>query len=392
MLSFIFGRPQRGQAAPNTAVEGNTAFALDLYGRLKSEPGNLFFSPYSISTVLAMTLAGARGDTQKQMAQVLHLSGNGREIQGAFGQLQRQLSETGKQAGIELNIANALWAQQGHAFEPQFLELARNEYQANIQQADFKAAAEPAREEINHWVAEKTKNKIQDLLPRGSIAATTRLVLANAIYFKGTWGKQFDKAATSPQPFHLSSSRQIEAPLMHQFQEVRYLGNEDFQAVELPYEGGELSMLILLPRQPDGYAGLETQLSPVLLSQLSREMRQQKVEVFLPRFKLESRFKLGDALQQMGMTDAFGSKADFSGMDGTRSLFISDVFHKAWGEVNEQGTEAAAATATTMRATAVMRPPPPPPVFRADHAFIFFIRDTRSGSLLFAGRLADPSH
>ena len=151
-------------------------------------------------------------------------------------------------------------------------------------------------------------------------------------------------------------------------------------------------MLILLPRQPDGYAGLETQLSPVLLSQLSREMRQQKVEVFLPRFKLESRFELGDTLQQMGMTDAFGSKADFSGMDGTRSLFISDVFHKAWGEVNEQGTEAAAATATTMRATAVMRPPPPPPVFRADHPFIFFIRDTRSGSLLFAGRLADPSH
>jgi len=391
--SLILGSAPAARAAQTESlVQGNTAFALDLYGQLKTSPGNLFFSPYSISTALAMTYAGARGETEKQMGRVFHFDKDQRQVHSAFGALQRQLGEAGNQKGIELSIANALWAQKAHPFLPSFLQTGQGEYQANIAQADFKTGADAVRGEINRWVAQKTKDKIQEILPPGSLDALTRLVLANAIYFKGTWAKQYDKAGTSPQPFHFSPTRQAEVPLMHHFDNVRYMENSDFQAVELPYSSGGLAMVILLPRQMDGCGGLENRLAPALLSEALSQMKQQKVEIFLPRFKLESSFKLNDTLARMGMSDAFGSNADFSGLDQTRDLFISGIFHKAWGEVNEEGTEAAAATAVVMARSAALKRPPPPPVFRADHPFVFFIHDTRSGSLLFLGRLADPGH
>jgi serpin B len=393
MLSSIFGSSPRARSAQTQSlVEGDTAFALDLYGRFKTSPGNLFFSPYSISTCLAMTYAGARGETERQMGRVLHFDKDHQQLHSAFGELQRQLSEAGKQSGIELNIANALWAQKGHPFVPAFLKIAKDDYQANLNQADFETGADAARGEINRWVAQKTRDKIQNILPPDSLDRLTRLVLANAIYFKGVWAKPYDKAQTSTQPFHLSTTRQTKVPLMHHFDEVRYMEENDFQAVELPYKNGELAMVVLLPRQIDACGNLENRLTPALLSRSLSQMKQRKVEIFLPRFKLESGFDLNQTLASMGMPDAFGPKADFSGMDGTKLLYISGVFHKAWGEVNEEGTEAAAATAVATRAAAAMKPPPPPPVFRADHPFIFLIRDTRSGSLLFLGRLADPTH
>jgi serpin B len=394
MFSFIFGSsPDARSAQRQSLVEGNTAFALDLYGQLKSSPGNLFFSPYSISTALAMTYAGARGDTEMQMGRVLHFGQDQPQLHASFGELQRQLSEASEQEGIELSIANALWAQKGYPFLPAFLDNAKSQYQANLNQADFRSSAEAARGEINRWVAQKTKDKIQDILPPRSVTEATRLVLANAIYFKGVWAKPYDKAETSTQPFHLSTTRQAEVPLMHHFDDVRYMEESDFQAVELPYKGGGLSMVILLPRRVDACGNLENRLTPSLLSRLLSQMKMQKVEIFLPRFKLESRFdRLANTLASMGMPDAFGPKADFSEMDGTRLLYFSGVYHKAWGEVNEEGTEAAAATVVAALGSAAAKPPPPPPVFRADHPFIFFIRDTRAGSLLFAGRLADPSH
>ncbi|HEY5914978.1 MAG TPA: serpin family protein [Verrucomicrobiae bacterium] len=393
MLSSISGsRPTAGAAQTQALVEGNTAFALDLYGQLKSGPGNLFFSPYSISTALAMVYAGARGDTEKQMDQVLHFGSEQRQVHSAFGELQNQLKEAGQQKGIELNIANALWAQQGHPFLPAFLNVAKDEYQASVNQADFRTGAEAARATVNQWAAEQTKEKIRDILPSGSVDASTRLVLANAIYFKGAWAKPYDKNQTSKQPFHRSATSLASAPLMHHFDNVRYMEDSQFQAVELPYRNGELSMLVLLPRQVEGCGNLEDRLTPALLSGVLARMTKRQVEIFFPRFKLESKFKLNDTLSRMGISDAFGSEADFSGIDGTRNLFISGVFHKAWGEVNEEGTEAAAATGVAVALTsAVSKPPPPPPVFRADHPFIFFIRDTRSGSLLFLGRLSDPS-
>ncbi len=391
MISFILASaPGARSAQTQSLVEGNTAFALDLYAQLKTSPGNLFFSPYSISTCLAMTYASARNDTERQMAQVFHFTQDQAGLHSSFGELQRRLGEAGKQKGIELSIANALWTQKGQAFVPGFLDIAKGEYQANINQVDFKTGAEAARKEINGWVAQKTKDKIQDILSPGSLNDLTRLVLANAIYFKGVWAKRFDKPSTFTQPFHVSTASQVDAPLMHHLDHVLYMENSEFQAVELPYSSNELSMVILLPRQVGGCGQLETRLSPDLLSRSLSQMKVQEVEIFLPRFKLESAFDLHAALTKMGMADAFGPKADFSGIDGTRLLYISGVFHKAWGEVNEEGTEAAAATVVAVRTLGFHKPEPPPPTFRADHPFIFFIRDTHSGSLLFLGRLEQP--
>lgn len=236
---------QPGQT--RTLVDGNTAFACDLYAQLWNTPGNLFFSPYSVSTALAMTYAGARGDTETQMARVLHFGRSQPPLHSAFGALQRQLNQANQQQGIELSLANALWAQQGHPFLPAFLNLGKGEYQASLNLADFKTGAEAARREINGWVARKTKDRIQDILPPGSLDSYTRLVLADAIYFKGIWAEPFPKAETSPQPFHLTASRHADVPLMHHFDTVKYMGNDSFQAVELPYAGHVLSLVALLP-------------------------------------------------------------------------------------------------------------------------------------------------
>ena len=393
LISFGIGLAAVAQAAQTKSlVEDNTAFAFDLYARLSGAPGNLFFSPYSISTCLAMTYAGARGDTETQMARVLHFSKGESGLHSSFGKLQQQLDEAAKQKGIQLDIANALWAQKGHHFLPAFMKIAQDDYQANLNQADFKTSADAVRREINRWVAQKTRDKIQDILSPGDVNRDVKVVLANAIYFKGMWASPFEKAATFTQPFHLSTNSQADTLLMHHFDDVRYIGNGDFQAVELPYSGDELSMTILLPRQVDALGQLERQLSPAFLAQVLAQMKNQKIEIFLPKFKLESTFKLNDRLAKMGMPDAFiWLKADFSGINGLRQdLYIFGVYHKAWAEVAEEGTEAAAATVVVLGDSAVAKPPPHPPVFRADHPFIFLIRDTRSGSLLFIGRLADP--
>jgi serpin B len=396
LISFGIGLAAGAQAAQTESlVEGNTAFALDLYARLSGAPGNLFFSPYSISTCLAMTYAGARGDTETQMARVLHFSKGEPGLRSSFGELQHQLNEAAKQKGIQLDIANALWTQKGHHFLPAFMEIARNDYQAGINQADFKtsdASADAVRREINRWVAQKTRDKIQNILSPGDVNRDVKIVLANAIYFKGTWASPFEKAATFTEPFHLSTKSQADALLMHHVANVSYAENGDFQAMELPYSGDELSMMILLPRQIEALDKLERQLSPAFLAQVLAQMKNQKIEIFLPKFKLESNFKLDDALAKMGMPDAFnGQQADFSGINGIRQdLYIFGVYHKAWAEVAEEGTAAAAATVVVLGDSVVAKPPPPPRVFRADHPFIFLIRDTRSGSLLFVGRLADP--
>ena len=292
---------------------------------------------------------------------------------------------------VDLSIANALWAEQGYPFLPDFLSTATNSYQANINQVDFKTGADAARNQINSWVAQQTRNKIQNILPPGSPDAFTRLILANAIYFKGLWDTPFDKTRTFNQPFYLSPTNHINVPMMHQFRMAGYMENGDFQAVAMFYEGG-LDMLVFLPRQTNGCVNLEKSLTPALVSATLHEIIPQEVEVFLPRFKLESTFSLNDGLTRMGMSDAFDNQADFSGMDGSTNLYISGVFHRAWCEVNEDGTEAAAVTATSMSSRSMVESsPPPPPIFRADHPFVFFISDMRSGSLLFLGRLAKPS-
>jgi serpin B len=380
------------RAQLQSVVPGNTAFALNLYQQLATDPGNLFFSPYSISTCLAMTYAGARGHTEAQMSQVLGFGTNQQAFAALFGDLQSELEANQETNVLELNIANALWTQEGFPFLPAFLDTATTQYQANINQANFITNAPAVTQSINNWVAQETQNKIQNILPAGSINGSTRLVLANAIYFLGTWTYSFEKTNTTTQPFFLSSTNEEEVPLMHQpvsSTMYKYMATTNFQAIALPYGSNQDAMLILLPTQVDGYQQLEQQLSPAFLSGVLTQMTMTPVEIFLPRFTLASYFNLSGTLAEMGMPDAFTpGVADFSGMDGMDDLYISFVYHKAWGEVNEAGTQAAAATVTGLSAD--VGGLLPAPVFRADHPFIFFIYDTQSGSLLFMGRLVDP--
>jgi len=393
-LSFGAGQPTTAATRPAgeaALVKGNTAFALGIYDRLRAEEGNLFFSPLSISTALAMTYAGARGATAAEMAQALHFDLPPDQLHTAFAAILNELNPpqgAAEPRPYKLHIANALWAAQGHKFLPAFLKTAEQSYQAGLAELDFSQAAEQARQTINDWVAEHTAGKIKDLIPPGVLDATTKLILTNAIYFKGNWAAQFDPKSTKEEPFTRADGSQVNAPLMHQTGEFGYLAQPDFQALDLPYAGNRLRMTILLPRKYDGLPELEKKLTPEALAGWLGQLSEQKVQVALPKFKLTSEFRLDDALRELGMRLAFRvGAADFSGMDGTQELYIGAVLHKAYVDVNEEGTEAAGATGVVMKMRAT---PGPPPVFRADHPFLFLIRDVQSGSILFLGRLANP--
>ena len=381
-------------SAPNPdqteLVKGSNAFAVDLYGQLRRQPGNLFFSPASISTALAMAYAGAGGQTAAQMAAALHFTLPPDRLHPAMGALLANLNA--QHAGYQLHVADALWAERDEAFLPDFLNLIQADYSAGIRKVDFKHAPEAVRVTINQWVAEQTADKIKDLLQPGLLTPTTRLVLTNAIYFKGDWKTQFDKAQTRQEDFHLSAAQAVKAPLMHIQGRFSYFNGGTFQALEIPYKSGELSMIVLLPNQVDGLTALEESLTAANAQQWLGQLRGgPKVILSLPSFKATEKFSLNDALAALGMRLAFDrGEADFSPMTGKRDLCISAAIHKAYIDVNEEGTEAAAATAVVMRSMTMAREQPPV-VFRADHPFLFLIRDNRSGALLFMGRLTDPA-
>ena len=371
-----------------TLVDGNTKFAFDLYAKLKEKEGNLFFSPYSISTALAMTYAGARGNTEKQMAEVLHFILKDDSLHSAFLELQTQLNAVQEKGEIELSIANSIWGQEGYDFLKEFLDIINEYYQGKVKLVDFIEACENARNQINEWVEQKTKDKIKELIKPGILNPLTRLVLVNAIYFKGKWEKEFEKKLTKDTPFWLTPEDSIHCPMMQQKGSFNYCENDSLQILELPYLGDDLSMIVLLPREVDGLKKLENCLT---IDNLNKWMNvsYQEIKVYLPKFKITSGFSLGKTLYDMGMTDAFiPYKADFSGMNGSKELFISKVIHKAFVDVNEEGTEAAAATAVVMLKAVA---PKQPIVFRADHPFVFLIRDNHSGSVLFLGRMVDPT-
>lgn len=392
-MTALIGHPADTTTVANDTQNlagGNTSFALDLYTRLKTADGNLFFSPYSISTCLAMTYAGARGDTAAQMAQTLHFDTDQIQLAASFGELQKQLNSEQEKKRVELNIANGLWGQKDHLFLPAFLDIAKQSYGANSKQVDFRTHADTARTEINDWVDHKTKGKITDLIQPGVLGPATRLVLVNAIYFKGSWTGEFDKHSTIKAPFTVTPNRKPEVPLMNLTADFKYTEVDGLQLLELPYAGDDLSLIVLLPRELDGLKGMEDLFNTQTLDRWLAQAREQKVEVFLPKFKLSAQFSLAKPLAEMGMTDAFSPNANFFGMDGERDLFISAVVHKAFVDVNEEGTEATAATGVVMRSMAVMMPRPTP-IFRADHPFIFLIRDNHSGSIIFLGRLVEPT-
>jgi serpin B len=372
-------------------AKGGNEFATDLYARLRSDrTTNLLFSPYSISVAMAMTDAGAAGQTEAQIAKVLHFPVPEPRVHPAFSTLRELLVPNDRTSDFQLRIANRLWGQKDFHFQPAFLEVTKADYGADLGLIDFKQT-EAARKTINSWIEDQTDNKIQDLLAPGVLDTDTRLVLTNAIYFKARWTHEFGKGSTIDAPFHTSDSKQILVPTMHQTHRLRYGASDDLQVLELPYaQDGSLSMLFLLPKKIEGLTDLEERLTNENLQKWSAGLQPRLVKVHLPKFKMTSEFNLGDVLESMGMSLAFSDKADFSRMGTQEQLFISAVIHKAFVDVNEEGTEAAAATAITMKRSAAFPSPEEPIEFRADHPFVFLIRDNRTQSILFLGRLVNP--
>jgi serpin B len=371
-----------------TVVKGNNDFAFDLYQELKNAEGNLFFSPYSISTALAMTYAGARGQTEKEMAKVLHFSLKQEPLHSSFSKLQSYLNAIQNKGHIKLSIANSLWAQKGYYFLDTFLELNKKYYGAGLNFVDFATNTEAARKTINLWVEDKTQKKIKELIKPSMINPLTTLVLCNAIYFKGDWLSKFDEKRTVDADFYISPNKTIKVPMMNQKSKFKFKDFNDFSAIELPYEGNDLSMIIFLPKEIDGLRELEKKLTNdnvrIWIDKLSNSYKS-KILVSLPKFKTTSEFELANVLIKMGMPHAFRD-ADFSGMTGKKDLFISKVIHKAFVNVNEEGTEAAAATAVV-----ALRGISKTLLFRADHPFVFLIRENKTGSILFLGRIIDPT-
>ena len=373
----------------NDVVPGNNRFAFDLYAKARDRPGNLVFSPYSISTALAMTSAGAGGRTASEMAETLHLPADGKALDSGFAALRALIGGEGDVRPYRLDTANALWGQQGLDYRPEFVRRAEAGFGAGLRPVDFLGDPQGARVTINAWVERQTLDKIKDLLAPSDVTKDTDLILTNAIYFKGSWAVPFPKGGTRDEAFR-DGQGSNPVPTMHLTGRFGYLETDDFQGLDLPYLGNDLSTIVLLPKQVDGLAALEATLSSPSVEGWLAKLSRQRVEVSLPRFKVEGSSELARTLAELGMPSAFGRDADFSGIATDRRLHLSAVIHKAYAEFNEEGTEAAAATAVTAIRSMAVHVEKPPVVFRADHPFLFLIRDVRSGSILFLGRVAHP--
>lgn len=379
--------PSAGSAGADAdryrVAEGEQAFATRLYGKLPHDT-NLFASPTSIRLALAMTYGGAKGETAKQMERVLALQGTPQSTHDGFAAELRDLQKE------KVRVVNQLWGQKGRAFRSDYLSLLQRNYAAPIVELDFRSDPEKSRATINASVDDRTEHRIKDLLGPRMVAKETQLVLTNAVYFKASWQETFEESATVDAPFFVTPARTTTARLMSTTHGFRYGKTSDAQVLELPYASGDMSMMIVLPSEKDGLAKLERSMGDASIATWARSLSSTKVNVKLPRFGMTSSFSLGQTLGALGMPLAFQSGgADFSGMDGTKDLFIGEVVHKAFVAVDEKGTEAAAATAVVMKPGAAMEPAAPVD-FLADHPFIFFIRDTR-GTVLFMGRVVDPT-
>jgi serpin B len=383
--------------APDDAVarfaRSSNAFGLDLYRRLRATPGNLAVSPASVTTALALAWGGARGKTAEEMQAVLRLDRPAAETMQVSGRLAAALTDPKRP--VTFRIANRLFGEQAYRFERAYLESTKAAYGAALEPLDFRRAADQARERINGWVEQQTERRIRDLVPPGAIDRDTRLVLVNAIYFLGDWAAPFEKEATRPAPFHTSRSDRKDVPTMHRTEAFPFVAKDGVKVLELPYRGGGMSMLLVLPDQVDGLDAVERSLTEQKLGELAAALTPERVAVAVPKFEVNppQPLSLVEALRAQGMRRAFdGGQADFTGMakppDPADRLYLGQVFHKAFVRVDEKGTEAAAATAGVMVRAAAL---PPPREFRADHPFLFCIRDTASGLLLFLGRVADPS-
>ena len=394
-------RPSDAPQAPvddlRELTRGNTEFAFDLYRELSSSDGNLFFSPHSISSALAMTYGGARGDTEAAMAETLRLTLPQERLHPAFGALDHALADrgaSGKEGDFRLNAANAVWAQDGHPFRASYLDLVKDSYGAEVALADFAGNPEGSRGEINRWVAGRTEDRIEDLIPPGLIDGLTRMVLVNAVYFKSGWLYPFDEYATTREQFRLLDGGTAGVEMMRTTEYFGYASGDEYQVVDLPYVGGELSMTVLLPDW-GRFEEFEGRMDAGYVGGVLADVSETYVALELPRFEFDAAFRLADTLKTMGMPSAFDpAAADFSGMDGLSCargdagcLFIADVVHRAFVAVDEAGTEAAAATGVVMQTESAK---PRPVSVRVDRPFIFLIRDRGTGAVLFLGRVMEP--
>jgi serpin B len=375
-------------AEAKTVAKDNNVFALNLYSQLGNADRNMIASPYSISTALAMTYAGARGKTADQMAQTLHFGLEPDRFHSAFGELVSNLNAKGTKRPYELSVANALWGQKGVGFLPAFVQLAEYKYGAGLKELDFANNTEEARQTINGWVEKQTNDKIKELLKKDVLKPDTRLVLTNAIYFKSAWANPFAEKLTQLEDFTIAAGKKVQAPMMHKTETMPYFKGDGFALVKIPYQGNALSMIVLLPKSADGLSAVEKSLTSTELAGWLAKMKLHRVDLKLPKFKITSEFRLEELLSKMGMPLAFTPAADFSGMTTQEKLFIGAVIHKAFVDVHEKGTEAAAATAVIM---AKGGPPSgPEATFYVDHPFTYLIYENNTGSILFMGRVNNP--
>ncbi len=384
--------PQVGDSDLAELVRGNTEFAFALYPQLISGDKNVFYSPYSISLALAMTYAGAKGQTADEMAKALHFLLPAERLHPAFNKLALELESRSQSKDLapdlvfQLNVANSLWGQAGFAFEKDFLDTLAANYAAGMRLVDYEKDAEAARRKINDWVSQSTNQKIKDIIPEGALDALTRLVLANAVYFKAAWLHPFEPDATQPDAFRRLDGSTADVPMMHEQSGFSWMQGDGYRAVELPYVGWQLSMLIVLPDEGK-FGDVETRLDAEFLNATLAGLQSGEVILALPKFKFEWSLGLGEGLGALGMQDAFNPQAaDFSGMDGKRDLYVSQILHKAYVAVDEAGTEAAAATTAIMEAASL---PSDLVEFTIDRPFFFIIRDNPTGTILFVGRVMD---
>lgn len=385
-------RPAKVEMSPQIieVATGGNEFATELYARLTPrEPTNLIFSPFSISAALAMTYAGADGHTKSEIARVLHFSRDESDLHSGINAIRKMLVFSDKKSDHQLRVVNRLWGQKDYQFLPKFLKIMNSDYNADLGLVFFKRP-DAATTTINSWVEKQTDHQVQNLIAPGGLDRDTRLLLTNVIYFKARWQAEFTKSLTSDAPFYLSGAQQVTVPTMYQTGYFGYNEFDDAQVIELPYrmEKG-FSMLIFLPKSRDGLNALEKQLSAETLHKWTSGLELHKVKLHLPRFRITLGFSLKDALKSMGLSLPFSSEANFSKMVKKKGLFLTEAIHKTFIDVNEEGTVATASTAMTggMGGLSV---PKEPVVFRADHPFLFLIREHQTKSIVFLGRLMNP--
>jgi serpin B len=387
--------PQVTSDESTALAAGNGAFAFDLYQAMRGEPGNLFYSPYSISSALAMTYAGARGSTETQMAKTMHFTLSQDRLHPAFNALDLALASRGQGSqgqdnkGFRLKIANSVWGQKGYPFDQAYLDVLAKNYGAGLQLTDFQKSPEPSRAAINAWVKAKTENKIIDLLPQGSITDLTRLVLANAVYFNAAWDFPFSKESTHDRDFTLLDGTKVKVPMMFQKKTHGYVRGQGYQVVELAYDGREIVMDILMP-DVNNMATFEKSLTSEQVNSILRNLKPTEMDLTIPKFNYGANLNLTKVLKALGLEEALTpGKADFSGMSSNKDLYISDVVHKAIVVVDEKGTEAAAATGVMVGTTAM---PIDNVSVTIDHPFVFLIRDVKTNTVLFVGRVVNPAN